>query len=75
MDRYKNLGGNSNVVAYEIGKDSIKVQFSDFSVYLYDNQSTGINHVEQMKVLAVKGQGLNSYISRFVKKLYAAKLR
>ena len=34
MERYQNLGGNSGVVAYEIGQDFIRVQFSDGSIYL-----------------------------------------
>ena len=29
MERYKNSGGNSGVIAYEIADDSIKVKFSD----------------------------------------------
>jgi hypothetical protein len=64
MDRYKNLGGNSNVAAYEIGHDSIKVQFFDKSTYLYTYQSAGAAKVEQMKLLAMNGKGLNSYIKK-----------
>jgi hypothetical protein len=75
MERYKNLGGNSSVIAYEIGNDSIKVQFSDGSVYLYTYQSAGLSNIEQMKVLALAGKGLNSFIMRNVRKAYAAKLR
>jgi hypothetical protein len=41
MERYKNLGGDSGVVAYEIGADSIKVGFSDGSLYLYTYGSAG----------------------------------
>jgi hypothetical protein len=74
MDRYKNLGGDSGVIAYEIGIDFIKVQFSDGSIYLYNYQSTGASDIEEMKRLAVAGQGLNSFISRIVKKRYAARL-
>lgn len=29
MERYRNLGGNSGVYAYEIGSNYIKVQFKD----------------------------------------------
>jgi hypothetical protein len=72
---YKNLGGDSGVIAYEIGPNSIKVQFRDGSIYLYDYTSPGMNDVEQMKNLAMRGEGLNSYISRVVRKRYAAKLR
>jgi len=75
MERYKNLGGDSNVFAYEIGDDWIKVQFRDGSVYLYTYQSTGNSAIERMKALAINGHGLNSYISRFIKRRYASKVR
>lgn len=75
MEKYKNLGGDSGVRAYEIGTDSITVQFSTGSVYLYSYQSAGRDNIEQMKVLAVSGTGLNSFIMRNVKKAFAAKLR
>ncbi|MBI5204699.1 MAG: hypothetical protein HZA11_07270 [Nitrospirae bacterium] len=75
MERYKNLGGSSGVAAYEVGDDSIKVQFDDGSLYLYNYQSAGSNDIEQMKRLAIAGRGLNSFISRVVKKRYASKLR
>jgi hypothetical protein len=41
MNSYKNLSGNSGVVAYEIDAQSIKVQFNDpkSSIYLYTYQS------------------------------------
>lgn len=73
MERYKNLSGQSGVVAYEIGSDSIKVQFKDGHVYLYNYASTGSQNVEHMKSLAIAGSGLNSFISRVVKKNFASK--
>lgn len=75
MENYKNLGGDSNVAAYEIGSDSIKVQFRDGSLYTYTNQSAGQSNIEQMKSLAIVGQGLNSFINSVVKKSYASKSR
>lgn len=75
MEKYLNLGGNSGIVAYEIGIDAITVQFSDGSIYLYNYQSAGKEKIEHMKKLAVSGQGLNSFIMRNVRKSYAAKLR
>lgn len=39
MERYKNLGRDSGVSAYEIGDDSITVQFSTGEVYLYTYRS------------------------------------
>ena len=75
MERYKNLGGDSGVVAYEIGDDSIKVGFSDESLYLYTYGSAGQHNIEKMKELAVAGRGLNSFINTNVRKKYASKLR
>jgi len=75
MERYKNLGGSSGVVAYEIAADSIRVQFSDGSVYLYTYASAGTSNIEHMKQLATRGQGLNSFINTNVRKAYARKER
>lgn len=75
MERYKNLGGDSGVAAYVIANDSITVQFNDGSVYLYNYASTGSDEVEQMKTLALGGEGLNSFINRRVRKAYASKMR
>lgn len=75
MERYKNLGGDSNVVSYEIADGEITVQFGDGAIYLYTDQSAGAASINEMHRLARIGQGLNSYIGRVVKKGYANKLR
>ena len=73
MQPYNNLSGNSGIIAYAIGDDYIDVQFHSGVTYRYSYVSTGMERVEQMKQLAVQGQGLNSFISRFVKTDYAAR--
>ena len=75
MEKYKDLDGDSGVVAYEIGSDSITVEFGKGATYLYNYESAGSSHIEKMKELAVKGDGLNRYINKYVKKLYAANVR
>lgn len=75
MERYKNLGGDSGVAGYEIEADAITVHFTTGAVYLYNNQSAGSHHIEQMKSLATAGHGLNSYINRQVRTGYARQLR
>lgn len=75
MERYKNLGGDSKIIAYEIGNDSIKVQFQGGGTYTYTYQSAGQATIEHMKKLAIAGHGLNSYITTVVKKRYASKTR
>jgi len=75
MESSKNLGGESGVVAYEIGPDFIRGQFSDGAIYLYTYTSAGSNNIERMKQLARHGQGLNSFINTTVRKAYARKER
>ena len=70
MQRYKNLGGNSNVIAYLKGKDYIDVQFGTGKIYRYSYRSAGASKVEQMKILADQGRGLNSYIMRYARNDY-----
>lgn len=75
MEIYRNLRGNSGVRAYELGEDFIRVGFSDGAVYLYTYSSAGTANIEHMKELAKQGYGLNSFISRNVRKAYARKER
>lgn len=75
MERYANLGGDSGVTHYEIGDDSIIVEFRDGGMYLYTYASAGRSNIDQMKSLAQRGEGLNEFINRYVRKRYARKLR
>jgi hypothetical protein len=75
MPIYKNLGGDSGVRAYEVGEHSINVTFKDGMRYLYTDASAGHASVEEMKRRAEAGVGLNSYITRVVKKGYETKGR
>ena len=75
MEEYKNRGGDSGVISFEISDDSITVQFRDKSLYLYNYIKPGQAVVEHMKALARAGKGLNSYISRTVRKNFYQKLR
>ena len=71
MERYLDLDGDSGVVGYEIGDTFIRVKFSGTAkIYTYSYRKAGQFHVEKMKVLAKSGNGLNSYIMRYAKKLY-----
>jgi hypothetical protein len=70
MEHYRNLGRTSGVSAFEIGLDYIQVKFSTGAVYSYSYRKAGSGHVEQMKALAKRGFGLNSYINKYVKFSY-----
>ena len=63
MERYKNLSGNSGVVAYEIVEDGIKVQFKNGFLYHYTNESVGPANIEKMHRLAIAGRGLATFIN------------
>ncbi|MFG6655759.1 hypothetical protein ACG0Z5_14985 [Scandinavium sp. M-37] len=71
MERYANRNGDSGVIAYEIAPDSIKVQFQDRKVYVYNASRPGQQIVNEMKKLATEGSGLNSYINRIVRKNFS----
>jgi hypothetical protein len=71
--RYQNLSGDSGVTRYAIGTDRIDVQFDGPFVYTYDSARPGAPHVERMKLLAVAGRGLSTYISIHVKNEYSRK--
>jgi hypothetical protein len=74
MARYANLSGNSGVETYKIGDESIIVGFKVNQRYLYNYWKPGRAHVEKMKKLAEAGSGLSTYIAKYVKDNYAAKL-
>nr|WP_202800677.1 hypothetical protein [Hydrocarboniphaga effusa] len=73
MERYRNLSGESGVVAYEAGVDFIRVRFAGGDIYRYDRTRPGARHVERMKRLAQSGRGLSTYISQHVHMAYASK--
>lgn len=72
MKRYKNLSGDSGVLLYEPGADSIRIRFRGADgIYVYNYDKPGKRHVEAMKKRATEGRGLSTYISRYVKNNYA----
>ena len=70
MQRYSDYDRDSGVVAYEYGDCFIRVQFSDRAIYRYTCASAGSYHIEQMKLLADRGDGLNAYINNHARKAY-----
>ncbi|TRN63014.1 hypothetical protein DT385_20430 [Pseudomonas syringae] len=65
FQRYVNLSGQSNVVAYELGENSITLEFASgrYRFYVYDYRSPGMEAVVELKRRAAAGRGLNSYVS------------
>ena len=71
MQKYKNVGGDSGVEAFDIGVDFIVVKFAKtIKTYTYSYASAGKDAVEHMKKLALRGEGLNEYINRYVRDKY-----
>lgn len=68
MEIYKNLSGDSGVYAFQIGDDFLVLQFKKGGTYRYSYGSAGRRNIEQMKVLARRGQGLGTFISKNLKK-------
>ncbi len=64
MKPYKNLGGNSSIVAYDYDTTAIYVQFKSGAVYKYPAEKVGEANFQRMKQLADVGQGLCSFIHR-----------
>ena len=71
---YANGNSNSGIKQYKEGEGWIEVQFTDGSVYKYDNESTGESKIKLMKILAEVGKGLNSYINVHVRTAYAERV-
>ena len=75
MERYKGQDDhNSGVRGYELLPEGIKLQFQDYSTYLYDYEKPGRHEVEEMKRLAKSGSGLTTYVNQHVRENYKRKL-
>ena len=68
MEQYKkNNSGDSGVEFYEIEAQAIIVQFVHGGIYKYSYASAGKDNVEHMKLLALQGTGLTTFINEHVK--------
>ncbi len=73
MKKYKG-SGNAGVSAYNIIDEGIILKFKDGSAYLYDYIKPGKEDVENMKILAIAGKGLTTYVNKHVRDNYKEKL-
>ncbi|MCA1247224.1 hypothetical protein [Massilia sp. MS-15] len=74
MHRYRNTSGESGVLAYDIGQDSITIQFQGGERYLYTERSAGAENIARMQELAREGRGLSTFVSQHIRSRYARKL-
>lgn len=70
MNTYSNISGKSNIMGYDISKESITVAFKNGQFYTYSYDSAGEDVVEEMKRLAQMGEGLAGYIQDNAKYSY-----
>lgn len=75
MESYRNLSGESGVVAYELLPSAIVVQFNNGWKYEYTERSAGASAVATMHRLARAGRGLSGFISMNVRDAYTRKFR
>jgi hypothetical protein len=72
---YKSRNPDAGVVNFEILPDAILLEFADRKWrYLYNAEKPGLLHVNEMKRLALAGDGLTTYVNQHVRDNYAAKL-
>jgi hypothetical protein len=75
MQKYSEEDHETGVVAYGLGENSITILFQEGWFYLYDGDKPGMEQVNDMKALALKGRGLSTYISQHVRENYKRKWR
>lgn len=74
MKRYENRSGRGGITGYEILFDGIILEFNFKDECLYDYSKPGKEHVEQMKTLAERGEGLTTYVNQHVRGNYKKRL-
>lgn len=70
MQPYGDIDRDSGVRRFQIGSDYLEVEFKDGKSYRYTYATAGSFHIERMKELALRGEGLNAYINDHVRKRY-----
>ena len=72
---YKSENPDAGVRNFEILPDAIILEFADRKWrYLYNAERPGLEHVNNMKRLALAGDGLTTYVNQHVRENYAARL-
>ena len=60
MQKYQDRTRSSGVRTFEIGENSITIQFKTGDTYVYDDERPGKLAIEYMKELALRGKGLST---------------
>jgi hypothetical protein len=73
MQRYADHSGRSGIIAFEVGEDYLDVRFTSGDVYHYTSRRPGERDLAHMKELALRGEGLSTFISRHIGVRYDSK--
>lgn len=73
MQRYRGADRDSGIDAYEDGANYLRVRFIHGGTYLYTYRSAGKRHIDNMKMLARRGKGLNTCINDHVREHFEQK--
>ena len=63
MKPYGNRNGDSGVIAYDYGRDWIRLRFVGGNVYQYTARGIGAANLKTMKRLADSGDGLTTFVN------------
>lgn len=74
MEQYLNKRGNSPITRFLIEEEKVTVWYKDNTSYVYSYALAGQPIVDKIKELAVKGEGLATFISQQSKFLYDHKI-
>jgi len=75
MQAYGEHARRHGVLAYELGPDSIEVEFTSGWVYRFSYANTGQLRVERMKALAASGHGLSTFINKHARNRFESRWR
>jgi hypothetical protein len=75
MTPYGDHARQHGVVSYEVGPESIDVEFTSGWIYHFSYANPGQLRVDRMKELAQSGKGLSTFISKHVKNRFESRRR
>ena len=73
--RYADIGSDSGIDSYAYGEDFVQIKFKTGEVFEYTTKSAGSANIKKLIKLAEAGDGLNTFLSRNVRKKYSRKWR
>ena len=75
MQPYGHHARQHGVLGYEVGPESIDVEFTSGWIYHFSYTNPGAPRVERMKELAQSGKGLSTFINKHVRNRFESRRR